>query len=230
MNKLLSVSGPIRKILPAVLVVLVVVACSQDHYEKGEGNYSSLKADFGEAHARSDKMVDYVMTDDGERIDIPQPFTKSWIETPDSLYRSMVYYKGEGQSVEVVSLSRVSVIDSLLPADSLGNRMKTDPLTFESMWVSKNKRFLNVGFYLKTGATDSEEAFHHLGLVSDTLITWPDGKRTLCTRLYHDQGGVPEYYSERSYFSLLLSRMQADSIQLTINTYKGEVVKCLGIR
>ena len=212
------------------LLLLLLNACTQDAYEKGEGKYSSLRADFVEAHAGNNKLVDYAVTDDGDRLDISVPYSASWVKTPDSLYRGILYYKGTGASVEVVALSSVSVIDSLVPKDSLKQGLKMDPLTLESIWVSKNKRYLNAGIWLKGGETDDSEAAHRIGVVSDTLIVYADGKRTLRVLLYHDQGGMPEYYSQRSYFSVLLPGIQADSLQFTVNTYDGTVVNCLPVR
>ena len=109
-------------------------------------------------------------------------------------------------------------------------KVKTDPLTLESIWISKNKRYLNASVYLKVGSTDDEEAIHKMGVVCDTIMAHADSTRTLHLRLYHDQGGVPEYYSQRTYFSLPLSELHADSIRFSINTYKGEVVKTLKIK
>lgn len=48
-----------------------------------------------------------------------------------------------------------------------------------------------------------------------------DGTTTQHLTLYHDQGGVPEYYSQRTYVSIPLSDIHADFIILTINTYDG---------
>jgi hypothetical protein len=220
-----------KKLLYTLTALLVFTACTQDAYEKGEGKYSLLQADFVEAHTQADKAIDYLLTDDGDRLDIALPIKKSWANTPDSFYRSVCYYKiGADQSVEVTSLTQINVIDSIIPTDSLKKGMKSDPLTLESLWVSKSKRFLNAGIYLKTGTTDNSQAAHLLGLVHDTLITHANGKRTLCARLYHDQGGMPEYYSQRTFLSILLTGLPADSVQLSVNTYKGWLVKCLPIQ
>ena len=55
------------KYLPFYLVaLLLLVSCTQDNYDKGEGEYSLMRADFVEAHVGSDKRVDYVVTDDGD--------------------------------------------------------------------------------------------------------------------------------------------------------------------
>jgi hypothetical protein len=65
--------------------------------------------------------------------------------------------------------------------------------------------------------------------VADSVQTYTDGRRTLCCKLGHDQGGVPEYYSLQRYFSIPVSRIPADTLRLTINTYEGQVVKVLSL-
>ena len=67
-------------------------------------------------------------------------------------------------------------------------------------------------------------------MISDTLMSHSDGKKTLHLRLYHDQGGMPEYYSQRTYFSIPIQKLGVDSIQFTINTYKGLVTKTLSLK
>jgi hypothetical protein len=206
-------------------VLATLFSCTQDAYEKGEGTYSLMQADFVEAHSNSSKQIDQALTDDGLMLSLQQPMTTAWTTTADTVYRAVLYYnKVEDGKVEAVSCSRVSVA-FITPKDSLTKDMKTDPLRMESVWLAKSRRYLNVGFYLKSGPTDDKEALHHLGIVADTTITHADGSNTLHLQLYHDQGGVPEYYSQRSYVSIPLYTLKADSVSLSINTYEGIVTK-----
>jgi hypothetical protein len=69
-----------------------------------------------------------------------------------------------------------------------------------------------------------------LNAVSDTLITYPDGQRTLSVLLYHDQANVPEYYSTQAYVSIPTTGLGVDSIRLYINTYSGPVIKTLPLQ
>ena len=56
-------------VLPLVGGLLwLVAACTIDAYDKGEGDYSLTTAELVEAHVGSDKQVDYVDTDLGERL------------------------------------------------------------------------------------------------------------------------------------------------------------------
>ncbi|MBR6121265.1 MAG: NigD-like N-terminal domain-containing protein [Prevotella sp.] len=219
-----------RLILSALGAVLLLFSCSQDSYDKGEGTYSLMRADFVEVHTNADKLIDQAVTDDNVLLTLQPPLATSWVKTPDSVYRAVLYYnKVEGQNVEAVQCSRVSVAP-ITPKDSLKNGMKTDPLRLESMWVAKTLRYLNVGFYLKSGQTDDKNALHHLGIVTDTLIAHTDGKRTLYLQLYHDQGGVPDYYFQRSYISIPLYNLKADSISLSVHTYDGVTSRLFAIK
>ncbi len=221
-----------KKIVTALFLLTLIVACTTDAYEKGDGTYSLMRGDFVEAHANSQLMIDYAETDNDERLTIAQPFTKEWVKTPDSLYRCVIFYQLNGKTAEEVSIAHIAT-PSLVSIDTLkrkGIKVKMDPIIFESLWLGKNKKYLNASIYLKSGKTDAEDAAHRLSIVNDSVRNNKDGKKTICLRLYHDQGGLPEYYSVQSYFSIPLKEITADSIQMTIQTYNGPITKCIGIR
>lgn len=211
--------------------MLAFFSCSQDAYEKGEGEYSLMQAEMVEAHANGQKQIDYALTDDGVRLDLSEPLSRSWVGKTDTVYRAFLYYnKVNGSAaVKVVACNAVGV-PSILPADSMKQGVKTDPVRLESVWMGKNRRYLNTGVYLKVGQTSDTEAKHKIGIVADTTLTYPDGKSTLYMRLYHDQGGVPEYYSQRTFFSISMQKVQTDSVCLTINTDKGLVTKTFSLK
>ena len=191
-------------------------SCTIDAYEKGEGDYSLMTAEFVEAYVGSDKTVAYVETDDGQRLALQAGFTTTWIQTADTTYRALLYYnKVRASEVEPVRMSRVGVLQC---RDSVKGGLKTDPLYIESAWLSKNLKYLNLRLCLLTGSTDDEEAQHVIGLVRDTLASTPSHLRL---QLYHDQGGCPEYYSFVTYASIPLADIAADTITLNINTYEG---------
>ncbi|MBR1933873.1 MAG: NigD-like N-terminal domain-containing protein [Prevotella sp.] len=208
-----------------VLAAALLAGCEQDAYEKGEGENSLVRADFVEAHVNADKKIVSVTTDDGELLNVSNPFNQNWVQKGDTLYRAMLYYRpADAGQVEAVSCGKIEVA-SLIPLDSIDDGMKTDPVRLESVWMGKNRRYLNVGLYLKSGATDDEDAVHRLGIVAREVVSHADGRQTLLLQLYHDQGGVPEYYSQRNFFSIALDKIPADSLSISINTYDGEVVK-----
>lgn len=208
-----------KLLIPTVLLSLsLVVACTIDAYEKGEGIYSLMTAELVEAYVSSDKYVGQVETDQGEQLTLQQPYTAKWIQTADTTYRALLYYnKVRAGEVEPVSMSRVGVLQL---HDSIKGGMKTDPLYVESAWIAKNRRYLNLRLRLLTGSTDDETAQHSIGLLRDTIASTPSHLRL---QLYHDQGGCPEYYSFVTYASIPLVDIKADTITLFINTYDGVV-------
>ncbi len=212
-----------------LLITLALTACTIDSYEKGEGELSNVQADFVEAHTNADKKVDYVVTDEDQKIALTSALEASWIQTADSFYRAVLYYKKMEEQAEPVSMSSIPVV-AQIPKAKMKKAMKTDPLKLESVWMSKNRKYLNASIYLKVGTTTDEKAIHHLAIISDTLMVNADNTKTLHLRLFHDQGGVPEYYSQRSYFSISLKEMTADSVRLYVNTYDGETMKTFSVK
>jgi len=217
----------------AVLSFYLFVSCETDNYDKGEGEYSLMRADFVQAHVGSDKRVDYVVTDDGDSLAAEPRFTIKSIETADTVYRAILYYNkvknGGGKLVvEARSMSLVPTLSPLSP--DILSPVKTDPLKFESLWLSGNGRYLNASIILMTGKTDEENLLQSIALVRDSLLEHADGTKTLQCRLYHDQNGVPEYYSVQRYFSVPIKSVGADSIQLAIQTYTGLISKTIAVK
>ena len=209
-------------------------SCTQDAYEKGEGEYSLMRADFIEAHANGQKEIDRITTDDGDQYSVTKAFTTKWVTTADSTYRCILYYnkveEGNGKyAVKPISIGQVPC-PMITPLAELDKPMKTDPVKFESAWLSKTGKYLNLSLYLMTGTTDDEDASQTLHVVQDTVMANPDATRTSHLRLYHDQAGFPEYYSTQVYASILTSQIDADSVRISINTYKGPVTKSFSLR
>lgn len=207
-----------------VLFFVLFVACEQEVYDKGDGNYSYMRADFVEAFVNGSQQVEYVITDDDERIQLTKAYSAKWIQRPDTTYRAVLYYNNEGSKAEAINLAQVTTVTIKKSAYYKGG-VKTDPLGMESIWISGNKKYLNLCLILKTGAVDDEKIVQTLGVVSDTITTGSDGLHTCYLRVFHNQGGVPQYYSQRVYFSVPVSDLMADSLRLSLNTYDGLVEK-----
>ena len=213
-----------KKLFPLFLLIFAVAACEQDTYDKGDNIYSYMRADFVEAVVGSDKQVTYVLTDEDDRLPLTAAYSAKWIDRADTVYRAVLYYNYKDQQAEVMNLSRVTTV-SAKPLSQYANGVKTDPLGLESIWLSSNKRYLNLSVVIKTGAVDEDAEIHTLGIVNDTIMVVDNNLRTCQLRLYHSQGDVPQYYSQRVYFSIPLNGLQADSLHLSVNTYDGIVVK-----
>lgn len=217
-----------------LLCSVTLLSCTTDAYEKGDGKYSLMEAELADVHIDGQGHADYFITDNDEHLIVSKTFSNNWMTKKDSIYRAVVYFsrttniRNRKDSAEIYSANRVGVIiPKQLKKDA---EMKADPVNFESAWLSSSLRYLNASLYLMTGSTKDENALHILGCVADTLITNSDNTRTACVTLYHDQGGQPEYYSQRTFVSIPLDSIPADSIRLTVNTYKGPVIKKLKIK
>jgi hypothetical protein len=201
----------------------VLSSCTKDAYEKGEGKYSYMRGDFAEAVVNSSKQVTGIITDDGDEYTLTAPYTAKWVAKADTTYRCMLYYNKVDNKAEILSIGQVPCA-AVIPLSKFDCRLVTDPVKFESTWMSKTGRYLNLSLLLKTGVTDDTTAIHDLAIVSDTIITHPDNKRIRHLILHHDQNNVPEYYSTQVYISIPTKRIDADSVRISINSYDGEVV------
>mgnify|MGYP002623435073 CR=1 FL=1 len=209
-------------------------SCTQDSYEKGEGEYSLMRGDFAEAHTNAAKEVDYITTDDGDILPLKERKTAKWVMTADTTYRCMLYYNkvndGQGrQMADLISIGQVPC-PRIIPLSEFDKDLKTDPVKFESIWMSRTGKYVNLSLQLMVGATDDTTAVHQLSFVTDTLMVHPDSRRTLHVLLHHDQNNVPEYYTTQSYVSLLVDSIPADSVRFQINTYGGPVIRTLPLR
>ena len=190
----------------------MLLSCTQDSYEKGEGRYSQMRGDFAEMHINSDKKAFSITTDDGDEFPLKEQFASQWIDTPDTVSA------GQVPCAHVKS------------QEEFEGEVRTDPVKFESIWLSKSGKYVNLSLQLKVGQTDDETAKHQLGFLSDGLTVNPDGSRTLHVFLSHDQGNVPEYYTVQAYVSIPTSQLKADSVCFRVNTYSGIVEKTLSVQ
>ena len=199
-------------------------SCTQDAYEKGEGELSAMVAEMGDGFTASDKKVTRFVTDDSVQFSVSNPFSSNIMPKADTVYRAIFYYVKDGEKAEVKGLNRVTVV-----SPHKIDKMKTDPVRLESIWMGKSKKYLNLSVYLMQGYTENEDAIHKIGCQQDSLYRNTDGTKTLHLTFFHDQAGVPEYYSQRVYISIPLQSIGADSIWLDVNTYDGMITKRLKI-
>lgn len=226
--------GLLSAVMLSSLLLILGTSCKRDSYEKGEGKYSLMRGDFVELHINADKKADAVTTDDGDQYPLQNLYSANWISVADTTYRCMLYYNkvkaADGKmQAEVISVGQVPC-PSIKPLNDFDKEVRTDPVRFESMWMSKSGKYLNVSLQLKTGQTEDTTAIHQLAFLSDELAIHPNEKRTLHFFLYHDQNKMPEYYSTQVYVSIPTKDIEADSVCFTVNTYSGPIVKTLSIR
>ena len=142
----------------------IVSSCTQDAYDKGEGKYSLMRGDFVEAQIDASKQIVSITTDDDEMLPLVNPYSANWITKGDTLYRCMLYYnkvetaKGK-YAAEVLSVGQVPC-PSLKHWADFKEKYRTDPVKFESLWLSKSGKYLNLYMLLKTGVTEDTTAVH----------------------------------------------------------------------
>lgn len=203
----------------------MAASCSNEGYDTGDGAYSYLAADFALLHTGADRAVTEATLDDGTQLQLSNPFTADWAAKPDTVYRALLYYDKPTVSAAAVKVRSVSQVPVVTVADA-GRvaDMHTDPLDVESVWLSKNGSYLNLSLLLKAG-TSSGDSRQSLGLVCDSRSVDADGRRRVRLRVYHDQNGVPEYYTVQQFVSVAVETLDADVVELHANTYGGEVVR-----
>ena len=202
-----------------------LASCSSEGYDTGDGAYSYLAADFALLHTGADRAVTAATLDDGTQVQLSNPFTAEWAARPDTAYRALLYYDKPSAPAAAVKVRGVSQVPVVTLTDAARvTDMHTDPLDIESVWLSKNGSFLNLSLLLKAG-TASGDSRQTIGLVCEKRSIDADGRRRVCLRVYHDQNGVPEYYTVQQYASVATEALDADVAELRVNTYGGEVVR-----
>ncbi len=216
-----------RVLYIALLCLACLTACETDSYDKGEGKYSLLQADFAELHVDGQKQGTSFTTDEGTTLQLKQPFTAKWIETADTTYRTIVYYYMSQQASAnttngFATAEAIGAIATLHPiAHWRFKEQPEDPIGLESAWLTRNGKYLNLGLLVKTGRVSDEEQPHQIGLAEDTIYVRNDGRRTASWRLLHSQNNTPQYYTNRRYVSILMPTDVPDTILLSIPTEQG---------
>jgi len=214
------------RIFATLAITVALSACATETYDSGDGSLSYLRADFCEAHTVAAKQIDRATTDAGDALSFDPYATANWATTPDSVYRALIYYNKVGTTCEAKAAQQVHVLE-VFDAEKV-KEIHTDPVVFESAWMSENKRYLNLGFAVKTGQQDNSQALQQIGMLCDSIVAHEDGSYDTYLRLYHNQNGVPEYYSAHTYTSVPMDRLPASgTIHLTVCDYDGPVTKTL---
>lgn len=124
------------KHLHAFLLLVLLTACTTESYESGDGKLSQMRADFVMAYTNNQTQVVSAMTDDGDSLLFDAPITQKWIATPDSTYRLLLYHEpAENGKTHPMYFYQMLTLD--LKKASKKMQVKTDPLTLESIWLSR---------------------------------------------------------------------------------------------
>lgn len=219
-----------HSILPTLLLAasaILTASCTHDAYETGDGGLSYLRADYADITVSGGKVTD-IQTDDDVHLLTPQTLTVSDRLPADTMLRRLIHYNMTDASapVEILSFTPVSI---LLPHDKAEiTGVKRDPVRLTAAWMGRNRRYINLQLGLMVGNTDGSSAPQTVQFLRDSTHT--AGRGAVFLSLYHDQAGMPEYYTEDMHISLPLASltpdgMRADTVSVTVNTYSGTVTK-----
>lgn len=221
------------RILSVLLVVLAFFSCTSNGYDTGDNGNSYVTGDFVMLHINSSKVAVSATLDDGSDLQMANPFSPGWTVKADTAYRAFLYYDAATDtgatpvSVKARAVVQVPVMNAI--AATGAGQLKDDPLGLESIWLSKNGRFVNVSLLLKSGSTERDKK-QTIGLVSEGVEVDADGKRHAVFRLYHGQNNVPQYYTVQQYASFSTNGIDADAVDLRLNTYDGMLTKTVTLR
>ena len=203
----------------ALIALATLSACENDSYDTGDGSNSYLKAHFAEAHTTANAKLAFAVTDDGDTLRFPPNTSNKALTKADSVYRVLYYYDQRGANINPRSIVPIPVV-----ALSDSTTWPTDPVTFESAWVSRNRKYFNIGFALKVGHSDGQDKKQRIGVVRDSLVRTPSGQHILYMHLVHSQNGVPQYYSQRYYISIPLMSLPTNTrFVFRVKDYREEV-------
>ncbi len=227
------------KHLTYLLLMLLLISCSNESYDTGDGSLSNMRVDFVDAITNSYAQIYRVETDDNEVLDLTTPISVSWTEEKDTTYRALLYYNkiasydGSYQA-EAIAISQVQVL-SITPTKDFLQEIFLDPVNFVSIWKSKQGKYINLDFYIKVGILDQDQQnLQVLGVLYDGETLLEDGTRKVTLRLYHNQNSMPEYYSQEVYVSIMVDDIptdlsQVDQVEFIINTYDGQITKTIDL-
>ena len=208
---------------------LLLAGCQTDSYEAGQGRYSLMQTDLADVAVDGDKKAVSFTTDDGDQYTFTSAATAQWIQTADTTYRAVVYYNkvASGQA-EALGLSAVPTV---IPKESWRfKETRQDPVGVESIWLSRSRKYVNMGLLFMSGYVDDVLGRHAISVAQDTILVNADQTRTAYYRFLHDQGDTPQHFTSRHYVSILLPQQLPDTVCLSIVTHSGTVSRRLALR
>ena len=137
-----------KQLLP--ILAFSLAACTTETYDSGDGKYSMMRADFVETRTNSAGELYCAVTDEGDSLVLSPKCTAKWAATPDSLYRALLYYNVPQTGIEVKTISLTSIPTPLVRMKEDVKEQQTDPVVFNSAWMSREGRYINLGCMRRT--------------------------------------------------------------------------------
>ena len=82
----------------AVVAAALLASCTTEQYDSGDGKWSYLRSDFAEVCTDAQSRMSSFTTDEQLSLQVEGTPKVSWMTTPDSTYRALVYYAAPSSS------------------------------------------------------------------------------------------------------------------------------------
>lgn len=213
-----------KKFIFFALVCAFFVACSSDNDDNGMSN---VRADMVDMHVIGVK-VKSIVTDDGVSLPFEPMELADKYSRVDTTYRALMYYKQkEGENIEILSTS----LAILLKPEENPKITRKDPLIWNTTWVSKNKKYLNLSIQVYVPGTGDYDRSKRLALKLNEVKEKEDGGKVYSMTLMNDQSGVMQYFLVDRYLSIPISSYnQNDEIELHVNASGSEAVRTIKLK
>ncbi len=198
-----------RWLMVCMLLVALCFSCSKDTY-----HYPSVKEEFFSGLAKSDSLLEYIITDDGTRHVVTEWGDQLARLKPDTLYRLMGYYEElSTDNVKVYSFVR-AISPNPITADQYADSVATAPIILHSAWMGN--QYINIVLSVKEGGKKHRIVFLEEGVTPVDAF----GVAHAAFSIHHNDGGDTEIYQTRAYASLpLLPYVQPSVRQLDITLH-----------
>lgn len=200
-----------------IISVLLLAGCKNDDYV-----YPPAITEILSAQTDESGTIRYLLPDKGEALFAENGSRYSGL-VPDSVYRMIgVYQTVDSDNGVVAHIYSIQQVISYEPVSMPWSEVKTDSVTVQSIWRSRD--YINLILQVK-----SHIGVHVFRFAENGYILTPTGSKTLALSLYHDKGDDLEAYTQRAYMSVPLSKYagqlkEGDIVSFTINAYKKGLV------
>ena len=189
-------------IMALLLVLSLLASCSKDSY-----HYPSVKEEFFSGSAKSDSLLEFIITDNGTRHVVTEWGEQLARLKPDTLYRLMGYYE-ELSTDNVKVYSFVNAIShNPIPSVQYADSVASAPIILHSAWLGN--KYINIVLSVKEGGKKHRIVF----LEEEATPVDASGVARAAFSIYHNDGGDAEIYQTRGYASLPLSPYLQPSVQ-----------------
>ena len=188
------------KTLLALLIAIVLVSCENDSYATGDGYLSDVTTAFGEAHYDAQGYAFKFVTDDDKTLMFDSAYGKPNKNLAGKEARSLLYYHLSDNAGKIMPYALLGVLTTdVIDKEKIKDKYQ-DPIGVEAVWLSPNKKYINLSLKIKTSTPDNDDMRHRLGVVYEGVS---DGVTDLY--LMHDNGDIPGNYTVNMYFSIRVS-------------------------